>query len=159
MVEIIEFKADHQIMVRDFVLNIQNGEFNLGFKQEDQPDLIDTEKFYCNGNFWTARINNEIVGTIGLQNLDNQNGVLRKMFVQKEYRGAEPKIAQILFEELTGYAKRINLKKIWLDTPGIALASHRFYERNGFQQTDKLNLPANYVFPDKNSKIYKLDLK
>ncbi|RUT72138.1 GNAT family N-acetyltransferase [Flavobacterium cupreum] len=159
MVDIAEFKAVQQSLVREFVLNIQNGEFNLGFTQADQPDLIDTEKFYRNGNFWTAQINNEIVGTIGLQKLDNQNGVLRKMFVQKDYRGAEPKISQLLFEKLATYARSIDLKIIWLDTPGIAVASHRFYERNGFQQTDRLNLPDNYVFPDKNSKIYKLELK
>ncbi|MEO6177162.1 MAG: GNAT family N-acetyltransferase [Flavobacterium circumlabens] len=159
MVEIIEFKAVDQSLVREFVLNIQNGEFNLGFTESDQPDLIDTEKFYHKGNFWTARINGEIVGTIGLQNLDNHNGVLRKMFVRQDYRGTELKIAQVLFEALIAFSLRIDLKVIWLDTPGIAAASHRFYEKNGFQQTDKLNLPEKYVFPDKNSKIYKLAIQ
>ena len=159
MVEIMEFKAGDQNLVREFVLNIQNGEFNLGFTQSDQPDLIDTEKFYHSGNFWTARINGEIVGTIGLQNLDNQNGVLRKMFVRQDYRGTEPRIAQLLFDELLTFSKSINLKVIWLDTPGIAVASHRFYEKNGFSQTDKLNLPEKYLFPDKNSKIYKLEIQ
>lgn len=153
-----EFNIADQNSVREFVLSIQNDEFNLGFTQSDQPDLIDTQKFYHNGNFWIARINEEIVGTIGLQKLDNQNGVLRKMFVRKDYRGAQPKIAQKLFDALIDFASNLNLKIIWLDTPAIAVASHRFYERNGFEQTDKFNLPANYVFPDKNSKIYKLKI-
>lgn len=155
MVEIMEFKAGDQSLVREFVLNIQNGEFGLAFTESDQPDLIDTEKFYHGGNFWTARINGEIVGTIGLQNLDNYNGVLRKMFVRQDYRGTELMIAQLLFDALIAFSQSINLKVIWLDTPGIAVASHRFYEKNGFKQTDKLNLPEKYVFPDKNSKIYK----
>lgn len=159
MVDIVEFIKADQYLVREFVLNIQNDEFKLGFKESDQPDLIDTEKFYHSGNFWTARINGEIMGTIGLQNLDNHNGVLRKMFVRQDYRGAEPKIAQMLFDVLIAFSRSINLKVIWLDTPAIATASHRFYEKNGFQQTDKFNLPENYMFPDKNSKIYKFAIQ
>lgn len=153
-----EFNIADQNSVKEFVLSIQNDEFNLGFTDADQPDLLYTKKFYSNGNFWIARVNEEIVGTIGLQNLDNHNGVLRKMFVRNDYRGTEHKIAQKLFDALIDFASKINLKVIWLDTPSIAVASHRFYERNGFEQTDKLNLPANYVFPDKNSKIYKLKI-
>ncbi|MHC0443115.1 GNAT family N-acetyltransferase [Flavobacterium sp. 3-210] len=153
-----EFNTADQNSVREFVLGIQNDEFKLGFTPSDQPDLIDTRQFYRSGNFWIARINEEIVGTIGLQNLDDQNGVLRKMFVRNDYRGGEPKIAQQLFDVLIDFALKINLKVIWLDTPAIAVASHRFYEKNGFLETDKSNLPVNYVFPDKNSKIYKLEI-
>ncbi|MRX40252.1 GNAT family N-acetyltransferase [Flavobacterium sp. LC2016-23] len=159
MVDILQFKKEDQSQIRDFVLSIQNDEFKLGFTNSEQPDLLDIEKFYRNGNFWTARINSEIIGTIGLQNLDNSNGVLRKMFVRSDFRGTELKIAQMLFDTLLDFAASINLKMIWLDTPAIAVASHRFYEKNGFIQTDKLNLPDSYVFPDKNSKIYKLALK
>lgn len=159
MTDILQFKKEDQNQVRDFVLSIQNDEFKLGFTNSEQPDLLDIEKFYRNGNFWTARINGEIIGTIGLQNLDNSNGVLRKMFVRSDFRGTELKIAQMLFDTLLDFAASINLKMIWLDTPSIAVASHRFYEKNGFIQTDKLNLPESYIFPDKNSKIYKLALK
>ncbi|MBC7847684.1 MAG: GNAT family N-acetyltransferase [Flavobacterium sp.] len=158
MIDIIEFKNADQQLVNDFVLNIQNGEFKLGFTALEQPDLLDTENFYLNGNFWTARNNGIIIGTIGLQNLDNHNGILRKMFVSKDYRGTEQKVAQTLFYTLINFSRGINLKMIWLDTPAIAVASHRFYKKNGFLQTDKLNLPDNYSFPDKNSKIYKLKL-
>lgn len=159
MTDILQFKKEDQSQIRDFVLRIQNDEFKLGFTNSEQPDLLDIEKFYRNGNFWTARINSEIIGTIGLQNLDNSNGVLRKMFVRSDFRGTELKIAQMLFDTLYNFAASINLKMIWLDTPAIAVASHRFYEKNGFIQTDKRNLPDSYVFPDKNSKIYKLALK
>jgi N-acetylglutamate synthase-like GNAT family acetyltransferase len=158
MVDILEFNKDDQSRVRDFVLSIQNGEFNLGFIESDQPDLLDTQKFYLNGKFWTASIDSEIIGTIGLQNLDHCNGVLRKMFVRNDFRGSELKVAQMLFDTLLNFALDIKLKMIWLDTPAIAVASHRFYEKNGFIQTDKFSLPENYVFPDKNSKIYKLAL-
>jgi N-acetylglutamate synthase-like GNAT family acetyltransferase len=158
MVEISEFDIEDQSRIRAFVLNIQNNEFNLDFNENEQPDLIDTATFYKNGCFWTAKIESEIVGTIGIQQLDNENSVLRKMFVKKEFRGREYKIAHLLFDKLLEFAKKTHIQTIWLDTPSVATASHKFYERNGFIQTDKLNLPINYIFPDKNSKIYKLEI-
>jgi len=159
MITIERFQLNDQNEVKDFVLNIQNNEFHLGFSETDQPDLIDLAHFYREGGFWTAKKQNEIVGTIGLQKLDPDNAVLRKMFVKKELRGRELGIAQKLFDSLYEDAKMNGVNTIWLDTPAVATASHQFYERNGFIQTDKQNLPLGYVFPDKNSKIYRLTVK
>jgi len=158
MIEIKEFDKIDQTKVREFILDIQNIEFNLGFGEYEQPDLIDTKKFYEGGGFWIAKIEGNIVGTIGLQILHSQNSVLRKMFVKKEFRGREFNIAQSLFYTLFEFAKKKGINAIWLDTPAVATASHKFYERNGFVQTDKQNLPEGYVYPDKNSKIYKLTI-
>lgn len=159
MIEIREFDITEQNSIREFVLNIQNNEFNLGFDEQEQTDLIDTKNFYENGCFFIAKFKNEIVGTIGLQRLDKKNAVLRKLFVEKEFRGKEFNIALLLFEKLIEFVNKEQIKTIWLDTPSVATASHRFYERNGFIQTDKLNLPFGYIFPDKNSKIYKLTIE
>lgn len=159
MIEIREFDIAEQNRIREFVLNIQNNEFNLGFDEQEQTDLIDTKTFYENGCFWTAKFKNEIVGTIGLQRLDKKNAVLRKLFVEKEFRGKDYTIALLLFEKLIEFVKKEQIKTIWLDTPSVASASHRFYEKNGFIQTDKINLPIGYIFPDKNSKIYKLTIE
>jgi GNAT superfamily N-acetyltransferase len=159
MITIDRFQLNDQNKVKNFVLNIQNNEFLLGFSEMDQPDLIDIAHFYRDGGFWTAKSQNEIVGTIGLQKIDAYNAVLRKMFVKKELRGRELSIAQRLFDILFEDAKMKGFQTIWLDTPAVATASHQFYERNGFVQSDKQNLPNGYVFPDKNSKIYKLTVK
>lgn len=158
MIIIDKFQLSDQNEVKNFVLNIQNNEFHLGFLEFEQPDLLDTQHFYRNGFFWTAKSEGEIVGTIGLQIIDSQNAVLRKMFVKKDFRGQELNIAQKLFDTLYEYAKLREIGIIWLDTPAIATASHKFYERNGFIQTDKQNLPVGYEFPDKNSRIYRRTL-
>jgi len=158
MIEIEAFNRTDQSNIREFVLNIQNIEFNLGFDEDEQPDLIDTEKFYQGGGFWTAKKEGNIVGTIGIQILDKQNAVLRKMFVKKELRGKELNIAQLLFGTLYDFAKKKQINTLWLDTPAVATSSHKFYERNRFVKTDKQNLPEGYAFPDKNSKIYKLTI-
>lgn len=157
--EIYRFIKSDQEELRNFVLKIQNDEFNLGFTENEQVDLIDTESFYIDGGFWIAKIRKEIVGTIGLQKLSSEKGVLRKMFVKLEFRGKEPRIGQVLFNELIRNSRSLNFKEIFLDTPSIAIASHKFYERNGFLQIGKEEIPDNYKYPDRNSKVYKLELK
>lgn len=145
-------------MVRDFVLSIQNTEFNLGFTDEEQPDLIDTAHFYREGGFWLAKENGQIVGTIGLQKLDANTGVLRKMFVLKECRSVKPSVAQLLFDTLVDEAHELGFETLYLDTPAIAVASHKFYERNGFVQIDRPAAPSHYSFPDRDSKVYRRNL-
>ncbi|WP_210521153.1 GNAT family N-acetyltransferase [Hymenobacter terricola] len=158
MIEVFPFAAKDQKPVRDFVLAIQNTEFNLGFTEAEQPDLLDTAHFYQQGGFWLAKEADKLVGTIGLQKLDAENGVLRKMFVLRESRGAKPSVAQFLFDTLVEHARRLGFKTIYLDTPAIAVASHKFYERNGFALIDRLALPASYTFPDRDSKVYRRSL-
>lgn len=158
MILISEFDISEQDRVREFVLDIQNGEFNLGFESQDQPDLVDTAAFYRNGCFWTAQMEGELLGTIAIQVLDERNAVLRKLFVKKAYRGGGYRIAGQLLDTLVEFARKKHIHRLWLDTPSVATASHQFYERNGFVLTDKSNLPANYSYPDKNSKIYTLAL-
>lgn len=155
---IFEFKNNQQKRLRTFVLGIHNDEFGLGFKEDEQPDLIDTTDYYKGGGFWVAIFNHEIVGCIGLQKLDDKNAGLRKMFVQKKLRGSEFGIAQKLFDRLTKEASRLRFENIYLDTPSVALASHRFYQRNGFIELDKSEIPEGYTYPDRNSKIFKLEL-
>lgn len=156
---IYRFQKSDQEELRSFVLKIQNEEFNLGFTENEQVDLIYTESFYKDGGFWIAKVGKQIVGTIGLQKLSDEKGALRKMFVKLECRGKEPKIGQVLFNELIRNAKTLNFKEIFLDTPSVAIASHKFYERNGFLQIGKDEIPDSYKYPDRNSKVYKLKLK
>ena len=47
---------------------------------------------------------------------------------------------------------------IILDTPSVAHASHRFYEKSGFCRIDKSELPVPYSYPDRKSILYMLEL-
>jgi N-acetylglutamate synthase-like GNAT family acetyltransferase len=104
-------------------------------------------------------LENQLVGCIGLQKLSLKIGVLRKLFVKKELRGTDLNIAQGLFEKLKEEAKNLHLETILLDTPAVAEASHRFYLRNGFKEISKREIPENYSYPDRNSKIFELRLR
>jgi N-acetylglutamate synthase-like GNAT family acetyltransferase len=157
--KIENLKTEDSRAVADFILGIQNLEFSLNIQPHEQTDLLHPTEFYFGGGFWVAKIDNEIVGTIGLQKISTEVAVLRKMFVKKEFRGVEPKIGQRLFEILLEKAKLIGFKTIFLDTPSVASASHRFYERNGFTKViNKSTVPVDYKYLERNSIIYKLDI-
>lgn len=124
-----------------------------------QPDLLDIESYYFSngGKFWIAIEDKRIIGTIALMNKGDNNGVLKKFFVSNDYRGR--KIGLALYQTFYKYAVSSNYKYILLDTPSVASASHKFYEKSGFYRTDKNHIPFEYDYPDRDSYLYLLQLK
>jgi len=153
------FERKYQQQVEKLVLTIQNEEFNLGISAHDQPDLPDLYSFYKQrgGEFWiSVNEKDEVVGCIGFENLDRENGALRKMFLAKDLRGnKEIQLAQKLYETLIEFASARQIKQICLDTPLIAKAAHRFYERNGWILTPIDRLPGTYKLPRIDVKLIK----
>lgn len=128
----------------DLILTIQQQEFNIPITAEDQPDLREINEFYKvpGGEFWTAKYNNQVIGSIALINIGDGIGVIRKMFVHKDFRGKEKGIAQQLLITLIAYAKEKGMNAIYLGTVPVLQAAIRFYGRNGFVPVEKTNLPA-----------------
>ncbi|WP_368487995.1 GNAT family N-acetyltransferase [Clostridium sp. BJN0013] len=156
MIEIYEYKNDYKDEITQMILKIQQEEYNLPITANDQPDLANIETFYQqnNGNFW-ADINKQVViGTIAIRNIDNKNAMLRKMFVKQEYRGKDVGVSNNLLLKLLDWAKQKNLTRIFLGTTPQFLAAHRFYEKNGFKEIDKKELPANFLIMDVDKKFY-----
>jgi hypothetical protein len=130
--------------VINLILEIQNNEFGVAVNIEQQPDLQRIPEFYQvnKGNFWVARVDETVVGTIGLLDIGNGLSALRKMFVNAAtaavklvlgrncwtpfYIGPPPPVYEIL-----------------LGTTAKFIAAHRFYEKNGFVQVEKTSLPKN----------------
>ncbi|RYU96417.1 bifunctional helix-turn-helix transcriptional regulator/GNAT family N-acetyltransferase [Emticicia agri] len=161
-IEIKLFDEQYQQQVEDMVLSIQNGEFNLGLTAQRQPDLHNLKAFYNDkGNWlWVAlNKNDEVVGTIGLERLNDKQSVLRKMFIKKQYRGKALGLASKLLEILLKEAKQQQFTEILLDTPLVTHAAHRFYESNGFELISNDLVPDNYILPKGIVlKIYRLKL-
>ena len=134
----------HSQPILDLILPIQQIEFNVPVTREAQPDLLDIDTYYSatGGGFWGAFDQDRLVGTIALIATGHHAGALRKMFVQKEYRGKEWGIAHGLLQTLEDYCTKCGITDLYLGTVKILIASHRFYERNGFQRIDKEALPA-----------------
>lgn len=131
------------------ILAIQNDEAGLDLTIEDQPDLRNVLEAYSDGAFWVAVNHNKVVGTIGLMIIGDR-GILKKFFVAKDYRGrGGPAFA--LMTQLLALARELRLKELVLDTPSIAIRSHAFYERAGFEIIGRGDLGFDYDYPDRSS--------
>lgn len=157
--KIVEYTDKFKDDVINLILNIQNIEFDVDIQLEEQPDIQDIHQYFTTsgGNFWLALDDHEkLIGTIGLQALTPQMAILKKFFVNSEYRGH--KVGKALYDELLNFAEINNFLEIFLDTPSKATQSHQFYRKAGFEEIPKQQLPVVYKYPDRNSLIFRLKL-
>ena len=152
------YNKKYQQQVIDLILNIQQNEFHVPVTIKDQPDLLNIENFYCskNGNFWVALGGDEVIGTIALIDIDNNQSCLRKMFVHKDFRGKEKGVGQLLLDALIDWCKEKNIKEVYLGTIDTMIAAHKFYVRNGFVEIDKSQLPETFPVMKVDNKFFKL---
>lgn len=143
-IAIVPYRDAFKAQIGALIPPIQQKEFGIPITYEDQPDLQDITGFYQknSGNFWVALHDGNVVGTIALLVPQPHVGVLRKMFVQKEYRGAFHRLGQRLLDTLMAWAEAHEVREIFLGTTEAFTAAHRFYEKNGFRRLDNDALPA-----------------
>ncbi|WP_208248653.1 GNAT family N-acetyltransferase [Rhizobium sp. T1473] len=99
--------------------------------------------------------NGQVVGTLGLKDIGNNQTALRKMFVAADVRGREHNVAARLLAELVGHAENQGIKEIFLGTTDKFLAAHRFYEKNGFTEVPKGDLPRSFPLMAVDTKFYR----
>ena len=76
------------------------------------------------------------------------------MFVHKDYRGAK-QTAKKLLDVLLNWSRGQGLQEIYLGTTDKFLAAHRFYEKNGFAELCKEQLPAAFPVMKVDSRFYR----
>ncbi|MES4611805.1 MAG: GNAT family N-acetyltransferase [Ewingella sp.] len=155
-VKIARFARGDTPAVVALILPIQNQEFGVAITAEQQPDLSDVPGFYQqgHGDFWVAKVEDEVVGCISLKDIGEQQAALRKMFVAKPWRGSEYGVAGRLLETLLDHARAQKLQDIYLGTTEKFLAAHRFYEKKGFVEVDASALPATFPRMSVDVKFY-----
>jgi N-acetylglutamate synthase-like GNAT family acetyltransferase len=160
MIEIAQFSNDHQEGVVSVILPVQQMEFGIPVNLTDQPDLLDIPSYYQRGagNFWVATFNGEVVGTIALLDIGNSQGALRKMFVKESFRGRVHDVAWRLLGELLRWCVERSVTEIYLGTTAKFLAAHRFYEKNGFKEIAKSQLPSAFPVMAVDTKFYRQQL-
>lgn len=137
--------ADKEAVIQ-LILAIQIEEFNVAISREEQPDLEDIETFYQRGkgNFWVAKADDVLVGTIALVDIGSDDVALRKMFVNKAFRGKTLGVAQMLLQTVFDWVSEQGIRRILLGTTAKFVAAQRFYEKNGFVETDEKCLPETF---------------
>jgi len=158
-VEIVEFEERYQKSVEELVLPIQQIEFGVQITREAQPDLVDIRNVFRkgDGNFWVALAGGKVVGTIGVVDIGDRMVALKKMFLHADYRGKQTGIAQSLMDRAKAWCREREIRSIILGTTAGMHAAHRFYERNGFIEQQKSDLPSNFPIVSVDTKFYRLD--
>jgi N-acetylglutamate synthase-like GNAT family acetyltransferase len=156
MIEIKPFSAEYCNGVVAMILPIQQAEFAIPISLDDQPDLLDIPGFYQTGrgNFWVALADDEVIGSISLLDIGNGQAALRKMFVDARFRGAVHGVARQLLSTLFDWSREKEIREVYLGTTAQYLAAHRFYEKNGFTEISKAELPTAFPILAVDSKFY-----
>ena len=150
------YTHSYRTEVADLILHIQKEEFGIPITLDQQPDLNDISGYYQtgNGNFWIAKAGDALVGTIALLDIGNGQVALRKMFVKRNYRGKEWGLGQKLLDTLIDWCAQQKITEIYLGTTEKFLAAQRFYEKNGFKEVKKEELPQNFPVMEVDVKFY-----
>ena len=160
MISVVPYSRELQDEVIELILAIQQQEFGFDIQEADQPDLLEIESFYQAGagGFWVALAEGKLVGTIGLRDIGEKRGALRKMFVKAAYRGPEFAVARTLLSTLVESARDRGIEQVYLGTTEKFLAAHRFYEKSGFDRVAESDLPLSFPRMALDTRFYKLAL-
>jgi GNAT superfamily N-acetyltransferase len=132
-IKIVEYgdKYKEQIIAMIGGCMVDQGVHATACQVVEDDDLQDIPKKYSGrGKFWVAIDGEKVVGTVGVREYEGDMAKLRRMFVQKEYRGTG--LAKQLLGIALQFAKEMNYKKITLNTHVNMQRAHSFYKKNNF---------------------------
>lgn len=132
-----EFEEKYNELVNEFIVSIFIDEF--GF--ENYRDILSNENNieYKNddGGLWIYFDDEDkIIGTVALKKSEDGQMILKKMYVDSNYRGTG--IAQELFNIVIEFCKKNEIKEIMLSTFRELERAVKFYIKNGFQEMEEL---------------------
>lgn len=153
---IVEYAGHDVDAIVELITTIQMVEFGVATSAEKQPDLREIPEYYQYGagNFWLAFEGDELIGTLALKDVGGGVCSLRKMFVKKAWRGKARGVAAELMRTLLDRAKAHGVCAIYLGTVDVYKAAHRFYEKSGFVEVAKSEVPDSVPLMDVDVKYY-----
>lgn len=158
---IVPFTPERTQGVFDLIVPIQQNEFGIDITAEQQPDLADIGGFYQQGlgNFWVALNDaHEVVGSVSLKDIGNNDVALRKMFVRADCRGGALGVSKALLQTALDWAQTRGVQAIYLGTTPFFVAAHRFYEKNGFVKIEEQALPSSFPIMHVDKIFYRYDV-
>ena len=100
-------------------------------------DITDIPKYYTqnNGDFEVIEFKGKIVGSYGIYKLDEETCELRKMYLNQSFQGLG--LGNIMVENSFKLAKKLNYKKITLQTNSVLYKAVKLYKKYGFEEFDE----------------------
>lgn len=158
--QIHPFETQYQAGVIDLIERIQIGEFNIPIDEAQRKELQSiSNAFQKNkGNYWVALYNGEVMGSIAVIDIGHKAFELRDVFLEKEDRGSYPGFAKQLLDTVLDWSKEHGINTVYLGTTLAFRAAHRFYEKHGFFEIPRDEMPSYCQPMDCDEKFYQLDL-
>jgi RimJ/RimL family protein N-acetyltransferase len=152
------FDSSYTQDLLNLVKRIQVDEFNIPIVESQNQELYTIQATFQkdNGNYWIALFNGQLMGTIAVLDIGHQAVELRDVFLDKEFRGKG--FAIQLLDTVYNWCHTRNITKIFLGTTLAFKAAHRFYEKNGFKELKKEEMPSFCKPMDCDEKFYFRDL-
>lgn len=81
--------------------------------------------------FFLAKLRGKIVGCGGVKELSKNEGLVKRFYVAKEFRGRG--LAEIMLEKIKKFAKKKEYKTIVLDVFQNNIRAKKFFQKQGFE--------------------------
>ncbi|EEB05245.1 acetyltransferase [Schizosaccharomyces japonicus yFS275] len=145
-ISVREYEDKDYKSVLQLIVSIQREEFGIPITAEEQPDLHDIHGFYQTGrgNFWVACDNGNIVATVGVKDMGNEEVALRKLFVSSPYRGAQYGTSNLLLQTVFDFCQKHGIRRLYLGTTDVFARAINFYKKRGFKQIEESSLPSTF---------------
>lgn len=155
------FESKYQSEVIALIKRIQVDEFSIPIEDGQLNELhsISTSFQKDNGNYWVALFNEKVIGTIAVIDIGHHAFELRDVFLDQEYRGKVTGFAKQLLDTVIAWSKEHAVNTIYLGTTLSFKRAHRFYEKHGFLEIAREEMPVYCKPMDCDEKFYQLDLK
>lgn len=105
------------------------------------PDLLRFNAHYTppRGAFWVVREDTRVVGSVGVERLDDRTAELHRLYLDSTLRGRG--IGRALVETVLDWAREQGVRRLvlWSDTRFVH--AHELYRRHGFARTGERELP------------------
>ncbi|MDZ4759092.1 MAG: GNAT family N-acetyltransferase [Bacteroidota bacterium] len=153
MIQIIPYYTKHQYSIDEMMQGIASEfEESISLPPEQVPAIL---KILPNP-YWIAVLGDKMVGTAGLAGMKNNFAALRRMFVDKSFCGMG--LSETLLNMTLEAAKTYGADMIYLGTMAQFRAAQKFYEKHGFIQICKEDLPNYFPLNPIDKVFYKLSL-
>lgn len=141
-IKITDYDLSHQGGIDQMMVGIQ-AEFPVSITSPQSTRIYEVYQL-SDQKFWVALCEERVVGTIGLSLFSNHKAVLKRMMVDKNFRGKTFNTATLLLEKTLNWAKQKGFKEIYLGTMEQFKAAQQFYLKTGFIEINKKDLPSDY---------------
>lgn len=155
------FESKYQSEVIHLIEKIQVGEFNIAIEKGQREELLSIPSSFQArgiGNYWVALLNEKVIGTIAVIDIGHQAFELRDVFLDSSYRGSKTGYAKQLLDTVFAWSKHHQVKTIYLGTTLAFKRAHKFYEKHGFVEIARAEMPSYCQPMDCDEKFYQISL-